>query len=595
MAEASEARSGPRSRQESSVSDVPAAGRASVRSVSDEPESPLSGSRHDDIEGGNPNHQLPVLVVDDDSAVRWLFARTLERAGLQAVEAAGGRDALDLISQRAFSAVLLDNHMPGMSGLDLIRELRSRPESATLPIILITGSSNVADRVTGLQAGASDYLAKPVDLYELVARVKAQLREQQAWLHVVEGHLRERAAIAHALSQISPAATPELTADVICFELSLVRNLSSVALLGFTEHGIVVPLAQHGPALPPLEVGRPLPPPLAQYLQQRAKEGPWIEKMSRDTRFSSESLSGFAISRAGAPSTIALAPMQIEGDLLGLLILGAESRTGEPSANYVASTLSAAIDFARVAAGILSPGLREREMRHAQRAGIDKVLQEQQFHPVFQPIVDLEARRVVGYEVLTRFTDGTRPDLRFTEAARLGVGIDLEVATLKAALEAAVGLPSNAWISLNVSPSLVLDTDDLGEALANADRAIVLELTEHDRIDDYGEIREALGRLGSTTKLSVDDAGSGFASLRHVLALEPDFVKLDHSWVTGLHGDPARQALVAGLEYFASEAGCRLIAEGIETELDLAACQKLDVELGQGYLLGRPDTVERFN
>jgi EAL domain-containing protein (putative c-di-GMP-specific phosphodiesterase class I) len=88
--------------------------------------------------------------------------------------------------------------------------------------------------------------------------------------------------------------------------------------------------------------------------------------------------------------------------------------------------------------------------------------------------------------------------------------------------------------------------------------------------------------------LSVDDAGSGYACLTHVLALRPAFVKLDRGWVQDIEADPVRQALVAGLQHFAQRAGCRLIAEGIETTAQLETLRGLDVEFGQGFLLGPP-------
>jgi len=90
-------------------------------------------------------------------------------------------------------------------------------------------------------------------------------------------------------------------------------------------------------------------------------------------------------------------------------------------------------------------------------------------------------------------------------------------------------------------------------------------------------------------KLAIDDAGSGFASLRHIFALQPDYVKLDIEWVHEIDRDPVRQALVSGLVYFGAETGCELIAEGIETEQELAALRELGIQLGQGYLLGRPE------
>lgn len=87
---------------------------------------------------------------------------------------------------------------------------------------------------------------------------------------------------------------------------------------------------------------------------------------------------------------------------------------------------------------------------------------------------------------------------------------------------------------------------------------------------------------------SSTSAGAGFASLRHILELRPDFVKVDRSIVAGLDADPARQALMVGLRHFVLAAHCRLIAEGIETEAERATLRALDIHLGQGYLFGRP-------
>src|SRR5581483_9341791 len=117
-----------------------------------------------------------VLVVDDDPVARALAAVALGDAGIQVLEAPGGMQALDILSQAEVALVVLDNHMPGLSGLDVLRELRNRPDLATLPVILVTADDSVDDRVRGLGSGASDYITKPFEPSELVARVQAQMR-----------------------------------------------------------------------------------------------------------------------------------------------------------------------------------------------------------------------------------------------------------------------------------------------------------------------------------------------------------------------------------------------------------------------------------
>jgi EAL domain-containing protein (putative c-di-GMP-specific phosphodiesterase class I) len=208
---------------------------------------------------------------------------------------------------------------------------------------------------------------------------------------------------------------------------------------------------------------------------------------------------------------------------------------------------------------------------------------------VYQPIVQLETGEPAGYEALTRFADGVPPDVRFAEAAAAGLGTDYELAAMRAATETADDLPGDAYLSLNVSPDVVVGSvRRLAEILRRSSRQIVLEVTEHARIADYAAFRRAVGHLDEAT-VAIDDAGAGYASLRHILELRPAFAKLDMSLVRGIDGDPLRQGLVAGLAYFAVRTGCRLIAEGVERQEEAGTLRGIGVEFAQGYLFGRPE------
>src|SRR5205823_6022859 len=122
-------------------------------------------------------------------------------------------------------------------------------------------------------------------------------------------------------------------------------------------------------------------------------------------------------------------------------------RGGRVAPAVLARTLSEAIDFAAIASGLLGPALGRRGRTEHNRVVIQDTIAERAFAPVFQPIVRVEDGSVVGYEALTRFDDGTAPDARFIEAAGLGLGIDLELATLSAACEAQAELPGTAFVS----------------------------------------------------------------------------------------------------------------------------------------------------
>ena len=245
-------------------------------------------------------------------------------------------------------------------------------------------------------------------------------------------------------------------------------------------------------------------------------------------------------------------------------------------------------------AAVMAPARETERRREAAHRQIEAVIAQRAFRPVFQPIIELATRRTVGFEALTRFDDGSRPDETFAAALDCGLGIELETVTLEAALQGAHHLPSAAWLGLNVSPSLVAEGVALGRVLASRSRTVVLEITEHDAIAEYGPLREAVARLGPDVRLAVDDAGAGVANFNHLAELRPDYLKIDIGLVRGVHADVGRQAVVAGLVHFASSAGCQVVAEGIETPAELATVRSLGVTLGQGYLLARPAAAETW-
>ena len=206
--------------------------------------------------------------------------------------------------------------------------------------------------------------------------------------------------------------------------------------------------------------------------------------------------------------------------------------------------------------------------------------------PVYQPIVELTTSVVVGSEALSRFPTGS-PDAWFADATRVGAGEDLELAAVTAALRQRPRTPG--FLSLNVSPAVARSPAFSrlvgGEPLGG----LVLEITEHERVEDYGALLRQLAPLRAAgLRVAVDDAGAGFASMHHVLALQPEFIKLDISLIRDVHRDPTRRALAGALTLFAGQTGAQVVAEGIETRDELECLRDLGVSLGQGYHLGRP-------
>jgi len=394
---------------------------------------------------------------------------------------------------------------------------------------------------------------------------------------------RQRALIAGTIRDLRAGDTPEATAEAICRQVVTLTGVMAAQLFLFELDGLAWPIGfvVEGQPDPPL---RRLPEQRSRHLRERAAEGPWIEPwVNRPWHPYNELLNGLGV------HSVAYAPVRHEQLLIGLLLI---CTVGSVEEVAVTEALPALVEFADLAGALIGRDVAERTEAGRGRDHVADVIARRAFRPVFQPIVELASNEIVGYEALTRFTDGANPEVLFNEAAAVGLGAELETATLQAALAAAEALPGSAWLNLNASPELILAGEPLRRLLAGISRRLVLEVTEHAPIADYPAFRAAMDALGPKVDFAVDDTGTGFASLRHIVELRPAFVKLDRSLMAGIESDEARQAMIVGLCHFAHVTGCRLIVEGIETNSEFKVLRGLAIELGQGYLLGRPLPVE---
>nr|GID88875.1 hypothetical protein Ade03nite_77990 [Actinoplanes derwentensis] len=258
---------------------------------------------------------------------------------------------------------------------------------------------------------------------------------------------------------------------------------------------------------------------------------------------------------------------------------------GEQSLRYMALIADVISDH------MGSPIVRQRHATAAIRHTVQAVLDAQSVRMVFQPIMRMTDQDMIGYEALARFdpTVFTGPDKAFAAAARCGLGIPLELLALRQALWRLPDLPPDGWLAVNLSAEALLDPHVRDILLLHAEHRLVVEVTEHTQVTDYAPLTGALQRLRQAgIRLSVDDAGAGYASLQHILKLRPDLIKLDISLVRDIDTDPVKIALARSLAGFADQIGAELVAEGIETAAEQDCLTELGVTYGQGYHLGRP-------
>ncbi|MES2699400.1 MAG: EAL domain-containing protein [Pseudomonadota bacterium] len=246
--------------------------------------------------------------------------------------------------------------------------------------------------------------------------------------------------------------------------------------------------------------------------------------------------------------------------------------------------------FATLAAEQIEAGMEQDLHLAATRARVTEMLDGHAITIFQQPIHCLTSGEPVGVECLARFpnTKQRGPGDWFEDAERVGLGVELELAAVRNALETLGHVPTGKYATINVSPATIL-SGKLEPLLDGIETAkLVLEVTEHQQVADFAVLARKLERFKDKVRIAIDDVGTGYSGLRHIVDLKPDMLKMDMALTREIHKDPARRALTGALVQLSRDIGCKLVAEGIETIEERAAMASLGVDFGQGYFFARP-------
>lgn len=410
--------------------------------------------------------------------------------------------------------------------------------------------------------------------------------ERRLEAHVMRGD-RDAQDIAALMREVRPASTVAATAELFCDALLRLDFIDASAIFLRDSEDEFVVVGSAGVTLAELEPGRTIDVQNAANFLTRSVDGAWWIDLAEPGGFINEPLVRAVIGTGIEAVTIA--PVRWKGDVVGVLATGSRDRAGVA---FTPSRLPLYEELGSFAGGLV--GTQAEAARHldSSRRSILSIVENRLFHPVFQPVIDLASGAVVGFEALTRFSDGRPPDEHFALAASAGMSVELEIACAAYAVSEADHLPTGTWFSLNFSPS-VIARDDFRRVITATQRDVAIEITEHARIDNFDEVRRAITSF-ERCRLFVDDAGVGYAGLHHILELQPDVVKLDISLVRDIDHDPARQALVSGMRHFADLTNTLLLGEGVETVEEAETLRSLGVDFGQGYHFGRPAPATSF-
>ncbi len=563
------------------------------------------------------NHaEVPVsshlVLIDDDPAIHALVGAMLKSTGARISSAAGGEEGLALVREDPPDLILLDNEMPGATGLDVLGWLKADPRLADLPVIMETGSEGNKTLSACFAAGAIDYIRKPFVAAELRARVGSVLERQR-----MLGELTTAARLDKLTGLANRALLNERLNAALGRAAADPNRAFTVLFLDFDRFKLINDSLGH-------DVGDLLLKGIASRLSRNVRAS---DSTSREA-------TGSTVARLGGDEFVIILDGVADGHtativadrLLG--VLNAPYQLGEHTVRS-----SASIGVVHSRDGYTTPDelLRDADiamyeakargkachvsfttgMRDAVRDRLDtendlrNALGSSQLHFVYQPIVSLDDRLIHGVEALARWQHPVRglisPSAFIPIAEETGLIGPLSEQLLREACltfmswQREAGARAPAYMSVNLSRSQLSDmrlverTMGVLQETGMLPHQLQLEVTESQIIQQRSVALSLLAELRAQgVRLAMDDFGTGYSSLSCLQEFPLDVLKVDRSFVENAVKGRGFAALLHAVVTLADNLGLKVVAEGIETEEQLVLLQALGCAYGQGFLLARP-------
>jgi len=543
-----------------------------------------------------------LLVVDDNLQNRDLLLRRLTGSGYQVEVAQGGAEALEKINQAHFDLVLLDQVMPGMSGLDLLRLLRATHSPSELPVIMVSALNDSEAIVDAFDLGANDYVVKPIDLRVMDARIQTQLLRSQTerenrLLDPLTG-LGNRIMFLGQLEQALARHDPGESLTVLLLDLDGFQNLNdnlghqagdrALAEAAERFRRIITESAIH----PSCTLARVGSDEFAFLLEAKPAE-------------QAEALAKTLLSSLSRPFSLGDSQVSITA-CAGIARCASAQTVATELLRDARVAMFEARREGRNRLEIFDPQLRHRaHVRMAMAIDLHQALERNQMEAFYQPVVDLRTGHAVGFEALLRWRHphyGLIQPVDFIPIAEdtglivpLGNWILRQAATQLKTWQTM--FPHTPPLSVNVNVSVKQLADrQLSEAVEGvldeigiAPKTLNLEITESALIPELDSVRKTLAGLRALhVGLTLDDFGTGYSSLSCLRTLQFDSLKIDRSFVQRLNLDAESCAIVETILSLARSLHMTVVAEGVQDEEQRATLLKLGCEIGQGFLFSKP-------
>lgn len=562
-----------------------------------------------------------ILIIDDDEQILSLLSEVLSAENhCRTVHSA--EDALAILETATFNLVISDINMGGISGLDLVpRVLRKAPDTV---VVMISGQSTIDFAIEAMRVGAFDYITKPMDLRLVETAVRRALthnkllRQKRRYEDHLEDLVRERTADVEHLAyydRLTDLPNRNLFTDRSTQALANAhreRHQVGILLVSLDRFKKITDTLGHA-------AGDVVLTEVAARLQTCVREGETIARFEGDE---------FAVlvAQVGEGGYLSEVSMAIDEALKPPFHLGGQEV-------YVAASIGISVfpvdgqDSAAMLKNAAAALYRAKQLggnnyqfytadmnamalkRLTLETNLRRALENQEFVTYYQPILDLATTEVVGMEALVRWQHpelGVLPPAKFIGLAEdTGLIMGIGDFVMRSACAQTRRWQDNGFGRLRVAVNLSARqfqqkdfvervVEILGETRLDP-MCLELELTETSIMENAGSASRLLAELRKLgVKIAIDDFGTGYSSLSYLKRLPIDIVKLDRSFVAGATTDPDDAALVMAIVTLAHNLRLRVIAEGVETEEQLAFLRLLRCDECQGFLFGRPMTAESF-
>ena len=551
------------------------------------------------------------IIADDEDLGRMLLGEAAAEVGLESLTYANGAEALDAALKNDVAIVLLDVDMPLMDGNEVCRRLRAEPRFSSVPIVIVTGHQDSDAIRRAFEAGATDFISKPVNWALLPRRLEYILRnaaaaehiERLAYYDTLTGLPNRQRCIDLMGTRFEAAARAHEQVAVIYLDLNSFKRVNDTfghavgdevlrTVAGRLTSTVASFAAQH----PNVVVARFGGDEFVIVLQHTQARDVATRIATAFNEAFEEPIAYESLEFYSAPS-IGIAVYPDDGPDVTTVLKHADT------AMYQAK--SGASGSIACYAPAMSSRLRDWLELEAR---LRRAVQDDLLTLMFQPKFNLEENRVVGVEALLRWTDEEYGDIspaRFVEIAEdSGLILDMSRWVVRAACRQVrkwLDLGFRIPVAINCSGKDLLHGDPAGVIEAEAAAAgvatslIEVEITETLLVKDSMTVKNVLQRFRQLgCRIALDDFGTGYSSLAYITRFPPDRIKIDKAFVRDVDRSAGDAAIANAILSLAKGLNLTVTAEGVEREGQLEWLRARGCHEVQGFLLAGPLTPADF-